>query len=268
MKFQISNVLIWDLHCHFSGVPGDTPEARLARLLEYADRMQISRLCVYMGMRWDPDPDPEELRRQNDAVLRALRHFPDRIFGFVYLNPNHLQASLDEFDRCVRDGPMVGVKLWVARRCNSPELDPIIERAAAAKALVFQHTWLKATGNLAGESTPLDLAELAARHPEAMLVCGHSGGDWEIGLRAIRQRKNVCAGLAGGDPTAGLTEMAVRELGAERVLYGSDIGGRSFASQLAKVYGAAIPESAKRLILGENLKRLLTPILNAKGIKF
>ena len=66
---------------------------------------------------------------------------------------------------------------------------------------------------------------------------------------------------------AGYTEMAVRELGAERVLYGSDASGRSFASQLAKVFGADIPESAKRLILGENLKRLLRPILSEKGMK-
>ena len=258
---------IWDLHCHLSGVPGNTPEARLGKMLEYADRMGITRLCVFMGMEWSYDPAPEKLRQDNDDVLRALRHFPDRAFGFVYLNPKHTQASLDELNRCVRDGPMVGVKLWVAQRCNTPELDPIIERATALKAVVFQHTWLKITGNLPGESTPMDLAELAARHARATMFCGHSGGDWERGLRVIRPHKNLYADLAGGDPTAGLTEMAVRELGAERVIYGSDVGGRSFASQLAKVYGANIPDSARRLILGENLKRLLKPILQEKGIK-
>jgi predicted TIM-barrel fold metal-dependent hydrolase len=61
--------------------------------------------------------------------------------------------------------------------------------------------------------------------------------------------------------------MAVRELGAERVLYGSDAGGRSFASQLAKVLGADIPDSAKQLILAGNLKRILQPILREKGVK-
>ncbi|MDA1051503.1 MAG: hypothetical protein O3C40_13625 [Planctomycetota bacterium] len=61
--------------------------------------------------------------------------------------------------------------------------------------------------------------------------------------------------------------MAVRELGPERVIYGNDIGGRSFASQLAKVQGANISERDKRLILGENLKRLLLPILRDKGIR-
>jgi predicted TIM-barrel fold metal-dependent hydrolase len=257
---------IWDLHCHLSGVPGNTPEERLGKLIEYADRMGIARLCVYMGMEWSYDPSPDKLRHDNDQVLRAIRAYPDRALGFVYLNPKHTQVSLDELNRCVRDGPMVGVKLWVAHRCNAPELDPLIARAAELKAVIFQHTWLKITGNLPGESTPAELAELAARHPQATLICGHSGGDWERGLRVIRPHKNISADLAGGDPTAGVTEMGVRELGAERVIYGSDVGGRSFASQLAKVFGADIPESAKRLILGENLKRLLRPALQQKGI--
>jgi predicted TIM-barrel fold metal-dependent hydrolase len=60
--------------------------------------------------------------------------------------------------------------------------------------------------------------------------------------------------------------LAVRQLGAKRVLYGSDAGGRSFASQLAKIHGADISPSAKKLILGENLRRLLAPILKQKGM--
>ncbi len=258
---------IWDLHCHLGGVPGETPEARLGNLLSFADRFGIARLCLSMGMDWSENPSPERMRQENDELWRALRAFPDRAFGFVYLNPRHTQASLDELNRCVRDGPMVGVKLWIAQRCHALELDPLIARATELQALVFQHTWIKTTGNLPGESTPLDLAELAARHPTASLVCGHTGGNWELGIRTIRPYAQVYADLAGGDPTAGFTEMAVRELGPERVLYGSDAGGRSFASQLAKVYGADIPHAAKRLILSGNLKRLLNPILQAKGVK-
>jgi predicted TIM-barrel fold metal-dependent hydrolase len=61
--------------------------------------------------------------------------------------------------------------------------------------------------------------------------------------------------------------MAVRELGPERIIYGSDIGGRSFASQIAKVQGADVPEMAKRLILKGNLRRMLLPILDRKGVR-
>src|SRR4051812_35492561 len=258
--------MIWDLHCHLSGVNGRTPDERMAQMIEYADRMGVDRLCIYMGWPFLTDPKPEEFRRQNDEVIQALSHWHHRAFGFVYLNPHYPQESLAELERCVRDGPMVGVKLWVARRCSEPELDPIIQRAAELKALIFQHTWWKTGGNPPGESTPFDLAALAVRHPGVPIVCGHTGGNWEVGIRAVRALPHVSIDLAGSDPTSGFTEMAVRELGAERVLYGSDVGGRSFASQIAKVTGANIPEAAKRLILGENLKRLLLPILTAKGM--
>lgn len=258
---------IWDLHCHLSGVNGTTPEERMGELLTIADRMGIERLCVYMGLKFSQDPSPDTLRQENDDVLRAISKYPDRTFGFVYLNPKHLEVSLSELERCVANGPMVGVKLWVATRANGPELDPIIRRAAELKAVIFQHTWFKVGGNFPGESTPEDFAELAARHPDVPIICGHTGGDWERGIRAIRHLKNVQADLAGSDPVAGYTEMAVRELGPERVIYGSDAGGRSFASQLAKVYGADIPDPVKQLIFCDNLKRLMTPILQAKGIR-
>lgn len=257
---------IWDVHCHLAGIAGNTPEDRLATLIAAADRMGVGRLCVYMGTRFHLDPTPDQMREANDEVLAALRRWHHHAFGFVYLSPKHLAFSLEELDRCVKEGPMVGVKLWVAQRCDSPEADAIVERAAALHAPVFQHTWFKITGNLPGESTAEDLARLAARHPSAMFICGHTGGDWERGIRAIRPHAHVYADLGGGDPTAGYTEMAVRELGADRVIFGSDIPGRSYASQLAKVHGARIPAEAKRMILGENLRRILTPILTAKQV--
>ncbi|UCE47046.1 MAG: amidohydrolase family protein, partial [Phycisphaerales bacterium] len=245
---------------------GDTPEEKIDNLLKFADRMGIERVIVFMGFPWAYDPSPDDVRRQNDQVLQAVEHSRGRAFGFAYLNPKHIEESLDELDRCVHDGPMVGVKLWVAVRCHEKCLDPIVRRAAHLKAPVLQHTWYKITGNLPGESTAADLAALAARHPTASFIAAHAGGDWERGIRAIRSATNVTAEISGGDPTAGVVEMAVRELGAERVIYGSDFAGRSFASQLAKVLGADVPESAKRLILAGNIKRILAPIFAAKGI--
>ena len=113
--------MIWDLHCHLNGFSGRTPHERIAQMILCADRMGIDRLCVYMGMSFEYDPPPDLLRQQNDEVMQALEHWRHRAFGFVYLNPNHLEFSLREFDRCVRDGPMVGVKLWTARRAREPE---------------------------------------------------------------------------------------------------------------------------------------------------
>ncbi len=257
---------VWNFHCHLAGLPGATGEERVRNALRAADRLGINRLIFCMGMEvGTSQPTPEDLRRFNDDCLAAIRPFHPRVLGFVYLNPRHTEFCLKELDRCVRDGPMVGVKLHVALRCSAPELDPIVARAAELKAPVYQHTWMKTGGNPPDESTPQDIVALAARHPLASLICGHAGGDWERGIRMIRASGNVSLELAGFDPTAGVAEMALRELGAERILYGSDTGGRSFASQIAKVRGADIPDAAKRLALGGNLRRLLKPILDAKG---
>ena len=263
---QARRFRIWDDHSHLHIVPGDTPEQRMEFLVRCADRLGIERVILSQGYSADEHPTPDQLRGENERVLRAVRHMPERAYGSVYLSPAHLEFSLQEFDRCVRDGPMVSIgELEGDKRCNVAEMDPIVERAVSMKAPILQHTWLKAQGNEPGESTPYDLVELARRHPDANFICAHTGGDWERGIRILRTTKNIVAGIAGFDPTAGVVEMAVRELGPERVVYGSDVGGRSFASQLAKGLGADIPDSAKELVLGGNLRRLLTPILKAKG---
>ena len=60
--------------------------------------------------------------------------------------------------------------------------------------------------------------------------------------------------------------VAVRELGPRRIIYGSDVGGRGFASQLAKVRSAALSPADRRAILGGNLRAMLASILRAKGV--
>ncbi len=260
----LEDARIWDLHCHLRGDPAADPRDLLAQMIPYADRLGIERL-IFLSF-GDKNSSPEEVVRVNDRYLRGLEKQHPRALGFVFVNPNHVENGLKEIDRCVRDGPMVGVKLHVSKRCDAPELDPILRRAAELKAVVYQHTWIKTAGNEPGESSPADVVALSARHPDAALICGHSGGNWELGVRTLRKHRRIPMAVEGYDPTAGAVEMAVRELGAERVLYGSDVSGRSFASQLAKVVGADIPDDAKRLILGGNLRRLLGPILRAKGI--
>jgi hypothetical protein len=262
---QARRYRIWDQHAHLHDVPGATPEARMAFLVKCMDRLGIERLILSQGYSADEHPTPDQLREENDRVMRAVKAFPSRAFGSVYLSPAHLAFSLQEFDRCVRDGPMIMIgEIETDMRCNVPEMDPIAERAVALNVPILQHAGLISGGNPPGDSTPYDVVELARRHPKLQIVCAHT---IDLTARIIRDTKNVYAGIAGGDSMAGITEVAVRELGAERVIYGSDCGGRSFASQISKVLDADIPDSAKELILGGNLRRLLGPMLEMKGYK-
>ena len=190
-------------------------------------------------------------------VARAVALAPDRIIGFVYGSPNHPEASLQQIEQHAVHGPFRGIKLWVCQLADHAGNDPICARAAQLGLPVLQHTWFKATGNLPTESEPRHLLTLAQRHPQTNFIMAHAGGDWERGLRTVRNAPNVYPDTCGNDPEAGFTELAVRLLGAERIVFGSDATGRSFGSQMAKVTGADISDEAKRLILGWNLLRLM-----------
>src|SRR5512147_1981232 len=89
---------VWDVLCHIFEVAGETPEARVTELVKFGDRMGIERFVLFMGFPFYTDPTPEQLRQQNDQVLRAMRAFPQRVSSLVYLNPNYLSFSLQEFD--------------------------------------------------------------------------------------------------------------------------------------------------------------------------
>jgi len=84
--------------------------------------------------------------------------------------------------------------------------------------------------------------------PDASFICSHTGNDWNAAFGDSRAPQRVGGGLRFRSHGR-FVEMAVRELGRNGDLR-SDAGGRSFASQLAKVYSAQLPEAAQRLILG------------------
>lgn len=225
------------------------------RMLEVAARFDIQWLAVSMGTSLIARPTAEQIRRDNDHVLSLMKRYPNRITGYCYLNPR-LAGWQPELQRCV-DAGMRGIKLWIACRCDDPAVFPIAEQAIDLKIPILQHTWKKTTGNGENESEPRHLAALAARYPEAKFIMAHTGGCWQYGLKAARPFPNVMVDTAGGDPTEGFIEMALRELGPRRILFGSDACLRSFASQLAKVDGPRLSPETRRRILRENAATLL-----------
>ena len=238
-------------------------------LLPQLDRFGIERVCVDFPLGLDaatPDPLSADESRK---ITEGLERWPDRLLGFAVLNAAHPRSSLDHLDRWVKDGPMVGLLFPSSAHslvCTDPKLDRIVTRAHQLGAVIMQHTWDKTGGkDSTGESTSADLAQLARRHPRITFVCVHAGGEWEKGIRAVQDCPNVVVETSGFDPTAGFIEMAVRELGAARIIYGGHLPSRSLGTELGKVLGADISDADRRLILGGNLRRLLRPILTRKG---
>ena len=85
----------------------------------------------------------------------------------------------------------------------------------------------------------------------AALGCGYRG------VEMIADCPNVYVDTSGGQPEDGFLQYAVRRIGADRLLYGSDAPCRDFGCQLNKVLDAGLPADILEKILWTNAVELL-----------
>jgi len=243
-------VKIIDCHVH--------PWGNIERILDSAKRNGISKICLSSpgNGRLKAYPSSRDVSLSNDLILSILDKYPQETYGLCYLNPCHTKSSLKEIERCIIKGKMIGIKLWIACLASEAKISSIAELAQNLGIPILQHAWNKSQGNLKHESTPEDIVKLAIRFPKLKIIMAHLTGCGAEGLKVIMPYSNIYVDTAGGDPETILLEKAVSELGAQRILFGSDAPGRSFASQLGRIMGSAITKREKNFILTENFLRL------------
>lgn len=261
---RLESYEIWDSYFtpafSSSRFDGDRVSAEIERTLPTLAMGRIKRACIF-----------PHVGGNSKEILKPFERWPKLLLGMIQLNASDVKGSLTALDRWVRDGPMLGVYFPSGPReeqcCAHPNFRPLVERIAELNGVIMQHTWFITGGKrYGGQSTPTELAALAAQYPEIKFICAHAGGEWEQGIRAVRSQPNVLVETSGFDATAGFIEMAVRELGAERIIFGSHLPSRSLGTELGKVLAAQIEEPEKRLMLGENYRQLLAPIARRKGV--
>jgi len=245
--------LIIDIHTH---VPA---EAEWPLFLRHCRDNQVTLAITSALGSWSPFPDRADVRAANELACRFAAFANGMVRWFAYLNPQN-DSWEEELDRCVAEGAC-GVKLWISLKDpDSGSLDsvPPVLRAAGERGLpVLIHTYQRTDDNLPGEVTVAEFAELARGCPDVILIAAHSGGNWRQCLGLLRDVPNTVVDLCGGYPETGMAEALVADLGADRVLYGSDALGRSFASQIIKVTFADLSREDQERILWRNSARLL-----------
>jgi predicted TIM-barrel fold metal-dependent hydrolase len=224
------------------------------RMLEAGRRAGIDRQVV-LGLWGD-----------NESVRELTASFPDETLGFVSANGADPEAP-QTVERHVREYGFRGVKLHQETDLPLTGLlacHPIYRKAAELNVPVLTHTWHQeeslgaVSTEVYGMSLPVSiLAELGRRYPETSFIFAHAGGIWEKAFQAVAPYPNLNVDVCGFDPERGVVEKAVAMLGAERVLFGSDAPGRSYAAQVAKVKYADLSEPERQLVLGGNAARLL-----------
>ncbi|MGB9596405.1 MAG: amidohydrolase family protein [Candidatus Poribacteria bacterium] len=246
--------MIIDTHIHIGRWNN---EDSVENLIESASKNGIKILLAScLGERgYNAFPAITEFILANNVTLEAMEKYPDKIYGLCFVNPKYTEESLAEIERCISKG-MVGIKLWIAVKASDPLVEPIAEKAIELNVPILQHAWYKTTGNLDNETIPKDIAILAEKFPKLRIQMAHLFGGGFRGLAEIAPFPNVYADVSGGEPEAGFLEIAVQELGADRIVFGSDAPGRGFAVQLGKVIGANIPDDVKEMILWKNARSL------------
>jgi len=251
---SLNDIEIIDMHAHLGPyfnmhIPASDPAA----MLRLMDRCGISKAVVSPNLGWDSD-----LVLANTMMLQVLAAFPGRFYGACAVNGNYPELSLDELDRCFRDKRVVLIKIHPSGtkcRLDDSRMGGIYEFAERRKSPVLSHTWLD--GDLYGN---IDLfASTAKNHPKIPWIMGHSGGpygSWHA-VELARQTPNIYLDITLSMCPARQIEFFVKEVGSERVLFGTDNPFIDPRPQVGRVGLADITDQDRINIFGANARRLV-----------
>lgn len=252
-----------DVHGHYGACLGGMSQladwcmsASAAEVAERAHRASIQWTVVSPLLGLFP-------RFKADAAagnVEASRLIPatSGLLQWVIINPRQ-QQTFEQADRMLKDPWCVGVKIHPEEHGYSiAEYGrKIFEFCAARKAVVLTHS---------GESNSLpdDFVPFVNDFPEVSLILAHigCGSDGEPGrqVRAVQKSRhgNLYADTSSARSiTPRLIEWAVKEVGPEKVLFGTDTPLYEASMQRARIDHAVLTEAQKQLILWSNAHKLL-----------
>ena len=188
----------------------------------------------------------------NDMDLDGVAAYPGRLLAYGCLNPNYPALYAAEFERLFLGGKVIGYKPYPPRQLipiTDPRHEPALRWCDEHRAPVLCH------------AGPVEhVVELAPKYPNARFLIAHSGMDWGFAEKvaaAARSYANVYAEITYTAILYGFCEYIVREVGAEKLLFGSDCVMRDIAPQLGWVAWARVSLADKRLALGQNMADIL-----------
>lgn len=192
----------------------------------------------------------------NEEAAQIVARTPG-LKQYVVIDPLRPE-TYGQADEMLKQPQCVGIKLHPEEH-GYPIRDHaarLFEFAAERRAIVLTHS---------SEQNSLceDFVPWADRFPEVRLILAHIGCGWDGDIthqvRAIQ--KGRCGNLYADTSSArsimpNLIEWAVKEVGPERVLFGTDTPLYSTAMQRARINHADLSDTDKRRILRDNAVNL------------
>jgi len=251
----IDDMEVIDCHAHISEkghsdiVIAPMPEADAAGLVDRNKRIGVDIACVssWTGI-WN------DYERGNEIVFQAIQDFPNQIIGYATLDPNYVLHWDLEIKRCHQAYGMKGMKPYFPRNkvpYNDRRYEPWFNYGNQHHLFALMHF---------SENFVKEMEDLAGKYAEISFLLAHSGMSYETARKHIalaKQFSNIFLEITYTAVTNGVIEYMVREVGSERVLYGSDSVMRDPIPQFGWLAYANITEAEKRNIFGNNMRRII-----------
>jgi predicted TIM-barrel fold metal-dependent hydrolase len=197
---------------------------------------------------------------ENDRIANASATHPERLTGFARVDPWQRDEALRELVRALDELHLVGLYLH-----------PFEEQFAANDELIFpllevlreRSLPLMIAGGYPGFSHPSQLGDLARQFPDLTIIATHGGQLNISGLlladasRMLRTYPNIIMETS-GIYREDFIEDTVGELGANRVLFGSNAPYMDQGFEAARIRLAHLDEQAKQLMGRDNVRQLCT----------
>lgn len=251
--------MIIDSHAHVSKSALANPE----KLIEDMNLAGIDKAVIVPGGMLDirkmteyttGRERPRPVEPDNQHIAKCIDLYPDRFIGFYCLNPmKEMNEMLEELEIAIQQG-FKGIKLapLVHQMSFSDESVARVVAFCGEKGIpLYTHVTVReATSTFALEA-------LVANHPKTTIIIGHMGlGDVDqhaIMLASEFDNVYLETSLA---PILAL-KLAIDQLGVEKLLFGTEFPLSDPLIEYEKIRRLPISEKEKKMILGENMARLL-----------
>lgn len=241
-----------------------SPLSTAEGLVAAMDRDGI-RASVTFGFPWK---QAELIRRSNEYVIEAMTRYPDRLLGFACLNPE-LPEAIEEGEGCLKAGMRglgeIALYTGLSTRSWLESMQPLAELAGRWQVPLLLHTNEPVGHQYPGkERLPFwELYDLINAFPDTLFILAHWGGGlwwYQLMKREVREVLGHTYFDTAASPFLYRPEIydhAIKIMGLEKILYGSDYPLLSLNRYLKELDQAGLTKEQQEAILGGNSQRVL-----------
>lgn len=257
VEFTAPAPFVVDAHAH-SGPSGRFPvpdeEFGPEGWLQFMDECAIERIYICP---FEAIADGERSAREKARAFRASA--PGRFFYFEVFRPEGTAAQMERLEAALEDPGCVGMKIHPSMHeveADDEAYAPVYELAERRGVPILTHSWdVSETNPVQYMSHPERFRRHLREHPRVRLVLGHAGGRpgaMEAVTGLCRDYPELRVDLAGDYYDNGLVELLVDRVGADRVIFGSDVNWIDPRANLGPILAGDLPDETVLAILRGN----------------